>query len=81
MMEPQFHQRIPQRMLNIIMTFVLLSSLANYMELHHDEVLRTTKEEKAASHLSNTHSMGYFEELPLCGQCKQEEFWRDYVVS
>lgn len=38
------------------------------------------KKEKAASHLSNAFSMGYFEELPLRGQYKQEAFWRDYAL-
>ncbi len=62
------------------MTFVLLSSSANYMELHHDKAPWSAKEGKAASHLSNVFSMGYFEELPLSGQYKQEAFWRDYAV-
>lgn len=29
----------PLKRLNIIMTFVLLSSSANYVELHHDKAL------------------------------------------
>lgn len=38
------------------------------------------KKEKAASHLSNAFSMGYFEELLLGGQYKQEDLWRDYAM-
>lgn len=62
------------------MTFVLLSSLVNYVELHHDKALWSAKEGEAASHLSNAFSMGYFEELPRSGQYKQEAFWRDYAM-
>lgn len=62
------------------MAFVLLSSLANYAELHHDKALQSAIQGKAASHLSNAFNMGYFEELPLSGQYKQEAFWRDYAV-
>lgn len=74
MTELHFVCWIVQDIFKIRMTLVLLSSWANYIELHYDAALQTIKQK-------HTAGCSFRNDIALRDQYKQEDFWRDYNMS